>query len=127
MEGTMTNASTGRGRTIALWVASGLLTALYLFAGGMKLYGPTEAVEGFRKLGYSDAFRLFIGAAEVSGAIGLWLPRLAFWAAVGLGIIMLGAIYTHISQAEGPWGALVALCLLIFVALSRRSSALFLR
>jgi hypothetical protein len=72
-EGVATQAS-GRGLMIAVWVVSGLLTALFLFAGIPKLMGNQQAVEGFRGMGYPDAFRLFIGAAEMSGAIGLWIP-----------------------------------------------------
>ena len=119
-------AETGRGLRIALLVVSGLLTALYLFAGTVKVSGSAEAAQGFAKLGYSDAFRLFIGASEIAGGIGLWIPRLAFWAAAGLMVIMVGAIYTHVSQAEAPWGAAIAFILLGFVAWSRRGSALFL-
>jgi uncharacterized membrane protein YphA (DoxX/SURF4 family) len=116
----------GRGLRIALYVVSGLLTALYLFAGMPKVMGNAQAAEGFAKLGYSDAFRLFIGASEIAGGIALWLPKLAFWAALGLAIIMVGAIYTHVSLAEAPTGATIALILLLFIAWQRRRSALFL-
>lgn len=119
-------AETGRGLRIAVWVVSGLLTALFLFAGFGKVTSNPQAIEGFAKYGYSDAFRLFIGASELAGAVGLWLPKLAFWAAAGLMVIMLGAIYTHVSNAEAPTGAAVALVLLGFVAWSRRGSAFLL-
>jgi len=119
-------AEASRGLKIALWVVSGLLTALFLFAGFGKVSGNPQAIEGFAKYGYSDGFRLFIGASELSGAVGLWLPKLSFWAAVGLILIMFGAVYTHVTYAEAPTGALVALALLGFVAWSRRGSALFL-
>jgi putative oxidoreductase len=126
-EGVATQAS-GRGLMIAVWVVSGLLTALFLFAGIPKLMGNQQAVEGFRGMGYPDAFRLFIGAAEVSGAIGLWIPRLAFWAAIGLAIIMVGAVYTHIRfpAAGPPTNAGIALVMLLFVAWARRRNALIL-
>ena len=119
-------AESGRGLRIALYVVSGLLTALYLFAGIPKLMGNAQAAEGFAKLGYSDAFRLFIGASEVAGGIGLWIPKLAFWAALGLAVIMVGAVYTHLSLAEAPTSAGIALILLGFVAWQRRGTALFL-
>jgi len=119
-------AETSRNVKIATWVASGLLTALYLFAGSGKVMSNPQAVEGFAKYGYSDGFRMFIGACELSGAIGLWIPRLAFWAAAGLIVIMLGAVYTHLTNAEAPTGPAIALVLLAFVAWSRRASALFL-
>ena len=118
-------AEGGRGLRIAVYVVSGLLSALYLFAGIPKLVGNAQAVEGFKELG-GDAFRLFIGASEVSGAIGLWLPKLAFWAALGLAVIMVGAIYTHVSRAEAPTAAAIALLCLLFVAWQRRRSAVVL-
>ena len=119
-------AETSRNVKIALWIVSGLLTAMYLFAGGMKLSGQRDAIESFTRYGHSDGFRLFIGAAEVSGAIGLWIPRLAFWAAVGLFAIMLGAVYTHLSNGENAIGALVFAVVLGSVAWARRGSALLL-
>jgi len=127
MTETVATASSGKGLRIALYVVSGLLTALYLFAGSSKFFNP-QAIEGFQKMGYPDAFRLFIGAAEVSGAIGLWLPRLAFWAAAGLAIIMVGAVHTHLTvpDAGPPTMAAIALALLLFVAWARKGKALFL-
>ena len=119
-------AETGRGLRIALWVASGLLTALYLFSGFVKISGDPAAVDGFTKYGYSDGFRHFIGASELAGGVGLWLPKLSFWAAAGLIVIMFGAVYTHVTNAEAPTGPVIALLLLGFVAWSRRGSALFL-
>lgn len=119
-------AEMSRNRKIALWVLSGLLTALYLFAGGMKLSGRPEVVANFTRYGHSDAFRLFIGAAEVSGAIGLWIPRLAFWAAIGLILIMLGAVYAHVTNGENPVGPIVIALLLAYIARTRRGSALLL-
>jgi len=113
---------------IGAWVASGLLCALYLFASSGKLMSDPQAVEGFRKVGYSDGFRLFIGTCELLGGIALLIPRLAFWAAIGLFIIMLGAVYTHVSTNDpahmGP--AVVALVLLAFIAWIRRPQALLL-
>ena len=120
--------SSGRGLMIAIYVVSALLTALFLFAGIPKLMGAQQPVEGFRAMGYSDGFRLFIGAAEVAGAIGLWIPNLAFWAAVGLVVIMIGAVHTHLTVPEAgpPTGAGAALVMLLFIAWARRKSALLL-
>jgi uncharacterized membrane protein YphA (DoxX/SURF4 family) len=121
-------AERSRAVNIGVWVASGLLCALYLFASSGKLLSDPQAVEGFHKAGYSDTFRLFIGTCEFLGGVALLLPRLAFWSAAGLFIIMLGAVYTHLSQNDavhmGP--AVIALLLLAFVASVRRGRALFL-
>jgi len=41
-------------------------------------------------------------------------------------VIMLGAVYTHLTNAEAPTGPIIALVLLGFVAWSRRGTALLL-
>jgi hypothetical protein len=81
---------------VALWIVQGLLGALYLFAGGMKLVMPLEELKGPVEL--PGTFLRFIGVAEVLGALGLVLPGLLRikpgltpLAAAGLVIIMIGA------------------------------------
>jgi uncharacterized membrane protein YphA (DoxX/SURF4 family) len=92
-------------RNVTLWVIQGLLAALFLFAGSMKLILPTEAMAG--PVALPGWFLRFIGVAEVTGAIGLilpWLtriqPRLTPVAAGGLVIIMSGA--TVLTMMSGP-------------------------
>jgi hypothetical protein len=81
---------------IGLWVVQVLLALVFLFAGGMKLVLPLEALKGPVEL--PGLFLRFIGVAEVMGAMGLILPGifrirrgLAPLAAAGLVIIMTGA------------------------------------
>ena len=81
---------------IGLWIAQGLLAALFLFAGGMKLVAPAEMLAG--PVAFPVWFLRLIGAAEVCGAIGLILPemlkiqrQLTPLAAAGLVVIMCGA------------------------------------
>ena len=91
-----------------LWVVQGLLAALFLFAGVMKLMLPVEAMAGPVTL--PGLFLRFIGVAEVLGAIGLILPgllhireQLTPLAAAGLVIIMAGAtIVTAMGGAVAP-------------------------
>jgi len=90
---------------ILLWVVQGLLAALFLFAGGMKLVLPLEAMAG--PIALPGVFMRFIGVAEVAGALGLVLPsllriqpRLTPVAAMGLVIIMIGA--TILTGTAGP-------------------------
>ena len=54
----------------------------------------------------------FIGAAEVAGAIGLFVERTAFYAAVCLGILMIGAAGTHLMN-DPPQQAVPSLVLLV--------------
>jgi DoxX-like family len=82
--------------TYALWIIQGLLALTFLFAGGIKLVLPIEALT--EQLPLPGLFVRFIGMAEVLGAIGLILPGLlrirpglTLLAAAGLVIIMSGA------------------------------------
>lgn len=95
-------------RNVTLWVIQGLLAALFLFAGSMKLVLPIEAMAG--PVALPGWLLRFIGVAEVAGAVGLilpWLtriqPRLTPVAAGGLVIIMAGA--TVITMMGGPASA----------------------
>ena len=89
---------------IALWIAQGLLAAVFLFAGGMKLVLPVE--EMTKEMALPGLFLRFVAVCEVLGAIGLILPGLlrirpglTALAATGLVIIMIGA--TGLTLATG--------------------------
>jgi hypothetical protein len=82
--------------TYVLWIVQGLLAALFLFTGGMKLALPIEELTA--QVPLPGPFVRFIGVAEVLGALGLVLPGLTGirpgltpLAAAGLVIIMAGA------------------------------------
>ena len=92
------------GFNMLLWIVQGLLAALFLFAGSVKLVLPLEALAG--PVDLPGWFLRFIGIAEVLGAIGLILPGLLRirplltpLAATGLTIIMIGA--TVVTAAGG--------------------------
>ena len=83
-------------KNLTLWTVQGLLAALFLFAGGMKLVMPIEAMAG--PVALPGLLLRFIGVCEALGAIGLILPgllrihrELTPLAAAGLVIIMVGA------------------------------------
>ena len=91
--------------TYALWVVQGLLALLFLFAGGMKLVLPLEAMQGPVEL--PGLFLRCIGVAEVLGALGLILPGLLRirpgltpLAAAGLVIIMTGATVVTVAGGQ---------------------------
>ncbi len=83
-------------KNVTLWTVQVVLAALFLFAGGMKLVMPIEAMAG--PVALPGLLLRFIGVAEVAGAIGLIAPgllrihaELTPVAAAGLVIIMVGA------------------------------------
>jgi uncharacterized membrane protein YphA (DoxX/SURF4 family) len=118
----------GRNKSIAVWVISVLLAGLYLSGGIPKMAGAENTVEGFRAWGFSDGFRIFIGCAETAGGIGLLIPALATWAALGLSIIMVGAAYTHCLHTPPAYAlpAITCFFLLLFIAHARRGQAILL-
>ena len=117
--------------SIALWVVSSILALAFLFAGASKLSQPKEALAQ-RGMAYVEDFSAtqvkLIGAAEVLGAIGLILPWatgiapvLTLIAAVGLAVLMVGAMLTHRRRKE-PQPIVINAILLaaaVFVAVGR--------
>ncbi|MFH5800906.1 DoxX family protein [Haladaptatus sp. CMAA 1911] len=111
-----------------LWLVQGLLAAIFLFAGIVKLITPVEILSAQMLVPLPILFLQFISVTEVLGAIGLILPgllhiqvRLTPLAAAGLVIIMIGAT---IITLIGGGGFLALLPLLVgllaaFVAYGR--------
>ena len=90
-----------------LWVLQGLLAALFLFAGGVKLVLPVEAMQQ-GGLALPGPLLRFVGTAEVCGGLGLVLPwalrihpELTPLAAGGLVIIMIGATIVTMMTGQG--------------------------
>ena len=113
-----------------IWVVQILLALMFAFSGLSKLTQPYEKLA--QQMGYVNDFSpntiRAIGATEVLGAVGVVLPALTDilpWltptAAVGLGLVMLGAMATHFRRKEYPMILinLVLLALAIFVAYGR--------
>ncbi|PYM95101.1 MAG: DoxX family protein [Candidatus Rokuibacteriota bacterium] len=112
--------------TYALWIIQGLLALLFVFAGGMKLFMPIEAL--VKETGMPGLFMRFISVAELLGGIGLILPGLLRirpgltpLAAAGLVLIMIGATVLTLANGDvGPALAPFAVGLLLaFVAYGR--------
>jgi ubiquinone/menaquinone biosynthesis C-methylase UbiE/uncharacterized membrane protein YphA (DoxX/SURF4 family) len=116
-------AAPGRARRVATWAARGLLIALFLPSGVAKLVGQADAVETFERLGPGQWLRVLVGILEVVGAIGLVATPVAALAALGLAVVMAGAVLAHL-VVLGPSAipALVALALCLFVAWSGRDT-----
>ena len=65
----------------------------------------TKPKERAASIGMSVPFTIFLGAAELAGAIALAAGFMAQWAAIGLILIMLGASYMKaVKWKTGFWG-----------------------
>jgi uncharacterized membrane protein YphA (DoxX/SURF4 family) len=116
---------------IVLWIVQVLLALLFLFSGGTKLFLPIETLNSMappNAIHFSGLFLRFIGVCEVLGGLGLILPGLLRirpgltpLAAVGLMIIMIGAVVVSV-MGPGVGTAIVpfvTLVLCAFVAYGR--------
>ena len=80
-----------------------LMVALVFGTSGLShLKSPRQRAES---IGKSVPFTIFLGAAEVAGALGLAFGVLTQWAALGLIFIMCGAIFMKVFRWKtGFWG-----------------------
>ncbi len=97
---------------MALWIVAGLLAVANLASGGGKLILPKKKIADFGASArwvedFSPGSVKAIGALEILGALGLILPAalevapaLVPLAALGLVMIMTGAVITRIRRQE---------------------------
>ena len=111
-------------RNIIAWILQGLL-ALAFVASGIKKFTDLPGTVGmFSGLGLPGVLAYVVAGAEVLGGIGLLIPRFVRLAAMGLIIIMVGALIMHATKIPGGLAngvpALVLLVLLLVVLWLRR-------
>lgn len=112
-----------KGQKITMWVISGLLAALFLFAGLSKLLMPGKMLAQWV---YAPWFLTFIGVCETLGGIGLLIRRVAALAAAGLCGIMIGAVYTlvaHHMYKELPTPIVTFILLMVVIFLRRKEGS----
>ncbi|HEY3661592.1 MAG TPA: DoxX family protein [Chthoniobacterales bacterium] len=104
----------------ALWIIQGLLAALFIFAGVMKFVMPIETMT--QEMPLPGLLLRFIGVCEILGGIGLVLPALlgirpglTTLAAIGLIIIMVGAVVIT-AMSGGPAEAVIPLVVTLLLA-----------
>jgi uncharacterized membrane protein YphA (DoxX/SURF4 family) len=116
---------------LALWVVAIVLAAAFAGSGLMKQFVPKDKLvtsgQGWAQDFSPTSIRL-IGLAEILGAIGLVLPAalhiapiLVPLAAVGLALVMVGAVAVHARRKEPVNVAVnvVLIALAVFVAWGR--------
>ena len=102
-----------------LWLASGAwkpMPATSPMVLGADGAGVVEKLgEGTSRYSVGDDqwFRYFTGLLELTAGIGVLIPRYAFYAAVALAVVMIGAIIAQLTVLAGSPGA--PLALLVFI------------
>src|SRR5215475_13990091 len=87
---------------VALLLMRLMLAATFGFSGWSHI---THLEARAKSIGLSKSVTLFVGLAELAGALGLATGVLARWAAIGLILVMLGAIQKKIFVWKtGLWG-----------------------
>jgi len=114
-------------RNIIAWILQVLLGLAFIASGFKKLADMQATVGMFSSLGLPGALAYVVGAAELLGGIGLLIPRFTRLAAIGLIIIMVGAVIMHATKIPGGLAgglpALVMLALLFVILILRRPSS----
>ncbi len=116
----MSNQS--RGRRIAGWVGTILLTALFTFSAALKLAGAATVVKMFGEWGLGDQ-RILIGVGELVSAALFLIPLTHSLGVLLLSAYMGGAIVTHMQHGE-PFIIPSAILALIWVTGFLRHSEL---
>jgi putative oxidoreductase len=83
-------------RTV-LWGVRILLATIFAAAALPKLAGVHSAMVMFDQIGAGRWLMYLVGLAELAGAIGLLVPRLRAFAALGLAADMVGATVVNIT------------------------------
>ncbi|MEK7704349.1 MAG: DoxX family protein [Myxococcota bacterium] len=91
--------TTGKGKTIAIWVIKGLLLLLFGFSAMGKLLPLEQATAGMIKFGLGDQI-LLIGLGELASVLLFVIPRTTAAGVLLLSAYMGGAIATHMQHGE---------------------------
>lgn len=117
-----------------LWISEGLLVVVFTFSAVTKGLWSRERLLAAGQTGVAAVpmqLVRVIAVAELLGVVGLVAPQLVgVWpaatsfAAIGLGLVMVGATITHLRQDEPGTAlvnvALLGLCLFVAIASVRR-------
>jgi uncharacterized membrane protein YphA (DoxX/SURF4 family) len=115
----------GKAATIIAWMLQIVCAAMFLFAGGSKLAGAPMMVQTFDAIGVGQWFRYVTGVIEVTSAVLLLTPSLAFFGALALAATMVGAVITHLFVIGGsPAMPIVLLAATATIAWLRRPVSL---
>jgi uncharacterized membrane protein YphA (DoxX/SURF4 family) len=113
-------------RNVISWILQILLAIVFIKSGFDKLSNLSQTVGMFSGLGLPGWMAYLVGGGELLGGIGLLIPQTVRLAAIGLIVIMIGALVMHATKIPGgiAGGAFAGALLLglVIVLLLRRPS-----
>lgn len=83
------------------WVLTVLPSLGLIMSAAMKFMQPTDAVEGFAKLGWDIKLAVGLGIVELACTVIYLIPKTSVLGAVLLTGYLGGAIATHVRIGEG--------------------------
>lgn len=106
--------SQSKGRRIAAWILTILISLLFTVSAIFKFIGPPEVIQPAEKWGLKDHLML-IAVGELVSALLFLIPRTHSLGVLLLSAYMGGAIVTHMQNAE-PYYSQSVLLVLIWIA-----------
>lgn len=103
------------------WILCVILAFVFVLFGGAKLFGVPATVREFDNVGLGQWFRYFTGTLELTGGLGVLIPRYSRWAALLLVLVMCGALVAHFTVlGSSPAAAVTMLVIALLVAWLRK-------
>lgn len=98
-----------------VWMERIIISLVFGLAGLAKVLGLAFEVEAFERWNFPVGFMYFIGILEIAGALGMWMRKLAPFAALCLGVLAIGAVLTRVVHAE--WTAAIVTAVVLAITL----------
>ena len=112
-----------RRRTVVVWTLTIVTAAAFAAAGVFKVLGSEQMVLGSEQMvttfvgfGFPLWFMTLVGIAELTGALALLLPPVAFLGGLGLMGLAGGAFITHMASGDPVTAAIPAIVLFVLPA-----------
>lgn len=107
-------------KTISLWICIIVFVVPALFFGFQKVRQNEKVLANFKRWGYSKVFMILLGVAEIMASVGLFFSQTRQYAICVYGVILVGAIFTHLKAKENkeliaPVSVLVLLIVIYFL------------
>ena len=96
-----------------------LLALIFIASGSAKLFGLDFELQAFERWGYPLWFMYLTGLLEVVGGLAIAANILRKFAALGVTVLMIGAIGTHVLHQEWPMLAVASSIFIMGVVYTR--------